>query len=62
MANDPRIQPRLPTGVPVAPTAEQWRAMSPDERERLLIEILDALSDPRGAMAEGRPHKKAKGR
>lgn len=35
--------------------------MSPAQRERLLVEILDALSDPRSAMAEGRPHKKAKG-
>jgi len=35
--------------------------MRPDERERLLIEILDALSDPQNAMAEGRRHKKAKG-
>ena len=36
--------------------------MSPDERERLLEKVLDALSDPRAAMSEGRPHKKAKTR
>src|SRR5262245_12701935 len=36
--------------------------MSPSDRERLLDRILDALSDPRAAMAEGRPHKKAKTR
>lgn len=36
--------------------------MSPAERERLLVEILDALSDPQNAMAEGRRHKKAKDR
>ena len=35
--------------------------MTPAEREQLLVTILDALSDPRSAMAEGRPHKKAKG-
>ncbi|AUX21561.1 uncharacterized protein SOCEGT47_020470 [Sorangium cellulosum] len=36
--------------------------MSPAERERLLVRVLDALSDPRSAMAEGRPHHRAKGR
>src|SRR5262245_17594949 len=46
----------------IAPTVEEWRAMTTAERERLLAEVIDALSDPRSAMAEGRPHKKAKGR
>jgi Uma2 family endonuclease len=32
------------------------------ERERLLIQINDTLSDPRSAMSEGRPHKRAKTR
>jgi len=51
-----------PPGSPlIAPTEEEWLAMSPAERERLLVTILDVLSDPRNAMAEGRPHKKAKG-
>jgi Uma2 family endonuclease len=54
--------PRPPGSPPIAPTEEAWRAMAPAERERLLLRILDALSDPRSAMAEGRPHKKAKGR
>lgn len=36
--------------------------MSPAERTRFLEEVLDALSDPRAAMSEGRPHKKAKTR
>ncbi|AUX32219.1 MULTISPECIES: Uma2 family endonuclease [Sorangium] len=36
--------------------------MTPAERERLLVGILESLSDPRSAMAEGRPHQKAKGR
>src|ERR1041384_3501133 len=51
------------SGLPllIAPTVEQWRAMTPDERLDLLGEIIDALSDPR-AMSEGMPHKKAKGR
>src|SRR5690242_1784972 len=46
--------------LPTAPTAEEWRAMTPAQRERFLLEILDALSDPRMLMTEGRPHKKAK--
>jgi Uma2 family endonuclease len=36
--------------------------MRPDERERFLEKVLDVLSDPRAAMSEGRPHKKAKTR
>ncbi|XYI02817.1 hypothetical protein ACMHYB_24945 [Sorangium sp. So ce1128] len=32
--------------------------MTPAERESLLVRILDALSDRRSAMAEGRPHQK----
>lgn len=51
-----------PRVIPVTPTEEQWRAMSPDQRARFLDEVLDALSDPRAAMSEGRPHKKAKAR
>jgi Uma2 family endonuclease len=51
-----------PRAIPVAPTEDEWRAMTPDQRARLLDEILDMLSDPRAAMSEGRPHKKAKTR
>jgi Uma2 family endonuclease len=36
--------------------------MSADQRARFLDEVLAALSDPRAAMSEGRPHKKAKKR
>ncbi|WP_437731780.1 Uma2 family endonuclease [Sorangium sp. So ce1335] len=54
--------PLPPSSLPIAPTEEAWRAMTPAERERLLVTILDALSDPRSAMAEGRPHYKAKAR
>lgn len=46
----------------IAPTEEAWRAMSPTERERFLVKVNDALSDPIAAMSEGRPHKKAKTR
>src|ERR1043165_9629494 len=51
-----------PARPPVAPTEAEWRAMTPAEREGLLVKVLDALSDPRIAMSEGRPHKKAKTR
>src|SRR5258705_11515498 len=52
------MQPRA--ALPTAPTAEAWRAMTPAQRERVLLEILDALSDPSMVMSEGRPHKRAK--
>jgi Uma2 family endonuclease len=51
-----------PAPVPIGPTAEAWRAMTPAARERFLVEVNDALSDPRDTMTEGRPHKKAKAR
>ena len=51
-----------PTLPLIAPTLDEWRAMTAAERERLLIQINDVLSDPREAMSEGRPHKKAKTR
>jgi Uma2 family endonuclease len=55
--------PAPPVPAPIiTPTVEVWRAMSPVERERFLVRVLDALSDPVGAMSEGRPHKKAKTR
>ena len=54
----------VPAGKPkrslIAPTEDEWRAMSPDERMRLLVDINEGLSDPPIAMSEGRPHKKAK--
>lgn len=51
-----------PPPVPVAPTEEEWRGMTPLERERFIIAVNIALSDPAIAMSEGRPHKKAKSR
>jgi Uma2 family endonuclease len=44
----------------IAPTEDEWHAMSPDDRMRLLVDINEALSDPPIAMSEGRQHKKAK--
>ncbi|MEP7121525.1 MAG: Uma2 family endonuclease [Byssovorax sp.] len=52
----------LPGALPIAPTEAEWERMTPDERERLLVKVLDSLSDPRSLMSEGRPHKKAKTR
>jgi Uma2 family endonuclease len=60
---DPLRTPGAPEApVIIAPTEEAWRAMSPAERERFLIQVNDALSDPYLTMSEGRPHKKAKTR
>jgi Uma2 family endonuclease len=36
--------------------------MTPAARERFLLEVIDALSDVRITMSEGRPHKRAKSR
>src|SRR5262245_58266414 len=62
MSSKPITPPSPPRSIPIAPTVEEWRAMSPDERERWLVKVLDALSDPKDTMSEGRPHKKAKTR
>lgn len=59
MSADPAPPVRAPI---ITPTEEVWRAMSPAERERFLVRVLDALTDPIAAMSEGRPHKKAKTR
>lgn len=46
--------------MPVGPTLAAWAAMSREARERSLLSVIDALSDPRDLMTEGRPHKKTK--
>ncbi|MEP7119651.1 MAG: Uma2 family endonuclease [Byssovorax sp.] len=58
------MSPRTgPASAPIiGPTEDEWRALSPAERERFLVRVLDSLSDPVAAMSEGRPHKKAKTR
>lgn len=60
MATNVRAQAGQPRPIPIAPTKETWRSMTPDERERFLVDVNDALSDPVRMMSEGRPHKKAK--
>ena len=56
------LEPPAGRPLPIAPTEEAWRAMSPAERERFLVHVLDVLSDPWVTMSEGRPHKKSKTR
>jgi Uma2 family endonuclease len=56
------VDPLPPSPVVIAPTEDEWRAMSPAAREAFLVRVLDALSDPAVAMTEGRRHKKAKTR
>jgi Uma2 family endonuclease len=62
MITKARTPASLPGSLPIAPTEDEWRTLPPAERERLLVKVLDALSDPHRLMTEGRPHKKAKTR
>lgn len=62
MAPPLRAPSSPPLRFPVGPSVEEWRAMTPEQRERFLLEVVDALSDVRIVMSEGRPHKKAKAR
>jgi len=48
--------------LPIAPSVEEWRALSPADRLSFLETVFDALSDPRRVMSEGQQHKKAKSR
>jgi hypothetical protein len=41
-----------PGALPIGPTAEEWRAMSLDERERFLVKVNEALSDRRRARSD----------
>jgi len=49
-----------PQDLPAAPTAEAWRAMTPDEQLDFLVAVNEALTVPAALMTEGRRHKKAK--
>src|SRR5512141_2058473 len=49
------IRPVTPAPL-VCPTVEQWRAMTPEARERFLVQANEALTEPPDAMSEGRPH------
>jgi Uma2 family endonuclease len=59
MASELGKPPADPASLP-APTEDEWRAMTPAERERRVLQIVDALQDPQRAMSEGRRHKRAK--
>jgi len=48
--------------VPITPSAEEWRAMSPEARLAFHEKVIAALSDPRLTMGDGRPHHNAKRR
>jgi Uma2 family endonuclease len=47
------------TPLPTVPTVEAWRAMTPDERLRLQVEINAALSAAADVMGKGQPRHKA---
>ena len=59
MATQTTPKPLL-RSVPLTPTEEVWRTMTPAERESLLVEVIDTLSDAQLVLPEGRPHQKAK--
>ncbi len=44
----------LPGSLPIAPTEDEWQKMTPDERERFVEKVVDALSEHRRWMSEGR--------
>lgn len=63
MAPPVALTPALPSpgGHPVGPSVEEWRTMTPEARERFLVEVNTALSNA-SLMSEGQPHKRAKSR
>ncbi len=46
--------------LPVAPSEEAWRAMTPAQRQAFVEETLSAIDDQADFMSEGRPHAHAK--
>src|SRR5690349_18261418 len=49
-----------PDEVPIAPSAEDWAAMSPWEQERFLEGAVTALDRERMRLGEGAPHLHSK--
>jgi Uma2 family endonuclease len=47
-------------GLPLAPSEETWRAMTPAQREAFLVEVNMALEAEAELMSESRPHSRAK--
>ena len=62
MTTKPVVPASPAVAIPIGPSVEEWRAMTPAARERFLVNVNEALSDPQNTMGEGRPHKKAKTR
>lgn len=58
------LNPELSSAVeiPVVPSVEVWRAMSPAAREAFVVAMNEALTEAVALMPEGQPHKKAKSR
>jgi Uma2 family endonuclease len=51
-----------PREIPVGPSLDAWRAMTPRAREGFLVAMNEALTEADELMGEGRPHKQAKSR
>ena len=49
-----------PIAIPVGPSVEKWKAMTPAERDRFLVEVIAAFDVPIEVMSEGRPHRRVK--
>jgi Uma2 family endonuclease len=62
VANHRDAPERAHGALPIAPSEDAWRRLTPPERMAFLALANDALSDPARMMSEGRPHKKAKSR
>jgi hypothetical protein len=45
--------------IPIAPTLDEWRAMTPEAREEFLEAVIEFFDDPKWSGGEGRPHKHA---
>src|SRR5689334_2599881 len=51
-----------PAGFPMAPTAEEWEALSPDERAAVVAALPAEVTYDEMAMPEGDRHTKARAR
>lgn len=58
----PADKPEPPVSIPVTPTVEVWRRMTPTEKLDFQLQAIDALNATADLMGEGRPHKNAKTR
>ena len=48
--------------LPMVPSVEAWRTMTPAERMRFQVEVNAAITEAAHLMSEGQPHKRAKSR